>query len=75
MITSVFAFGNFDESLHQDTIIGSSEKQQYAIAVGLLVIVIVLIPIMLFFKPCVVLATSPSEDEKNDQMIEFQRMN
>lgn len=64
MITTVFAFGQYDEEKHQDAIIGKDERQQYSIAVGLLVTVILFIPIMLLVKPCVVLSRQPSEEEK-----------
>lgn len=71
MITTVFAFGAYDEDKHQDALIGKDERQQYSIAVGLLVTVILFIPIMLLVKPCIVLARQPSEDGKPDAMIEF----
>jgi hypothetical protein len=64
MITTVFAFGQYDEDKHQDAILGKDERQQYSIAVGLLITVVIFIPIMLFVKPCIVLCTSPPEDEK-----------
>ena len=47
----------------------------YSIAVGLLILVIILTPIMLFTKPCIVLATSKPEDEEKEGMIEFQNLN
>ena len=56
MITTVFAFGQYDEDKHQDAIIGKDEKQMYSISVGLLVTVVLFIPIMLLTKPCIVLA-------------------
>jgi hypothetical protein len=46
----------------------------YSIAVGLLILVIILAPIMLFTKPCIVLATSKPEEEK-EGMIEFKNLN
>ena len=69
MITTVFAFGQYDEEKHQDAIIGKDERQQYSIAVGLLVIVVIFIPIMLLVKPCVVLSRKPQDGENNE--IEF----
>jgi len=65
MITTVFAFGNYDEEKHQDAIIGKDERQQYSIAVGLLIIAAIFIPIMLFVKPCIVLCTSKPEEEED----------
>lgn len=67
MITTVFAFGNYDEEKHQDAIIGKDERQQYSIAVALLIIAAIFIPIMLFVKPCIVLYTSPAEPEEQDE--------
>lgn len=46
----------------------------YSIAVGLLILVIILAPVMLFTKPCIVLATSKPEEEK-EGMIEFKNLN
>lgn len=71
MITTVFAFGQYDEEKHQDAIIGKDERQQYSIAVALLITVVIFIPIMLLVKPCIVLCTSKSEDEQKEGMIEF----
>ena len=67
MITTVFAFGNYDEEKHQDALIGKDEKQQYAIAVALLIAAAVVIPIMLFVKPCIVLYMSPPEELEEDE--------
>jgi len=67
MITSVFAFGNYDEEKHMDPIIGKDERQQYSIAVALLVLVAILVPIMLFVKPCIVLCTSPPEEDEDEK--------
>lgn len=69
MITTVFAFGNYDEEKHQDAIIGKDERQQYSISVGLLVIAVIFIPIMLFVKPCIVLCTSAPPEEEDEKMM------
>lgn len=76
MITTVFAFGNYDEDKHQDAIIGKDERQQYSIAVALLVTAAIFIPIMLFVKPCIVLYTSPPPEEEDlkDMSMEIQNM-
>lgn len=66
MITTVFAFGQYDEEKHQDAIVGKDERQQYSIAVGLLITVVLFIPIMLCFKPCVVLCSSKPDEEKQE---------
>lgn len=73
MITTVFAFGQYDEEKHQDAIIGKDERQQYSIAVGLLVVVVLFIPIMLLVKPCVVLSRTPVNEQGDGieiQMVE-----
>lgn len=73
MITTVFAFGQYDEEKHQDAIIGKDERQQYSIAVGLLVVVVLFIPIMLLVKPCVVLSRTPANEQGDGieiQMVE-----
>lgn len=77
MITTVFAFGAYDEDKHQDPIIGNSEKQQYSIALALLITAGIFIPIMLFVKPCIVLYTSPppEEEEIKKNMMEIMDMN
>ena len=67
MITTVFAFGAYDEDKHQDPIIGKDEKQQYSIALALLITAGIFIPIMLFTKPCIVLYTSDPEEEENQK--------
>lgn len=54
-------------------VVGSSLDQQYDIAVALLVIVIILIPVMLFVKPCVQ-GGSGGHDGDKDQ-IEFTDLN
>lgn len=71
MITTVFAFGQYDEDKHQDAIIGKDEGQMYAISVGLLVCVAIFVPIMLLTKPCITLCTSPDEEREREGMIEF----
>jgi len=51
MVTTVFKFGGFDKKMF--AIIGSSQDQQYAIALGLEVVAFILIPVMLCAKPCI----------------------
>jgi V-type H+-transporting ATPase subunit a len=51
MITTVFGFGNYDESRPQDPIFGETEGDMYTYSVLLLLSVVVCVPIMLCTKP------------------------
>lgn len=51
MITTVFAFGNYDKTKHRDPIVGDSEDAMYNYALLLLLAVVVCVPIMLCAKP------------------------
>jgi len=54
VITTVFGFGNYDKKKPKEPIIGKTQDQMYGIALFLLITVIILVPIMLFTKPCLV---------------------
>lgn len=55
MITTVFAFGNYDKKKPKDPIIGGSEDEMYNYALLLLLAVAVCVPLMLCTKPCLFL--------------------
>lgn len=53
MINTIFGFGSIPEEQKDFVpVVGEDQEQQYRIAVGLLITVIIMIPIMLFIKPC-----------------------
>lgn len=53
MINTVFGFGQIPENEKEyATLIGQDQNQQYMIALILLGCVLVLVPVMLFVKPC-----------------------
>jgi hypothetical protein len=56
IITTVFAFGNYDTRKPREAIIGSSQDEMYRYALFLLLSVIVCVPIMLLAKPCLFLS-------------------
>ena len=58
MITTVFAFGNYDLKKPKDPIIGETEEAQYRLSFRLLILAIVFMPVMLFTKPCMFLSSS-----------------
>lgn len=51
IITTVFAFGNYDKTRPKEPIIGKTQDEMYAYALFLLLSVIVSVPIMLLTKP------------------------
>ena len=53
MINTVFSFGKWPEPENEYVAyIGGSQQQEYDIGVSWVLIVVALIPVMLFFKPC-----------------------
>lgn len=56
IITTVFAFGNYDKKKPREAIIGDSQDEMYLYALVLLLAVIVSVPIMLLTKPCMFLS-------------------
>lgn len=55
MITTVFAFGNYDTKKPHDPLFGSSEGEMYTYSLLLLLVAVASIPIMLLTKPCLFL--------------------
>lgn len=53
MITTVFAFGNYDKKKPKDPIIGATESEMYSYSILLLLAVVVCIPVMLCAKPLI----------------------
>lgn len=51
MITTVFAFGNYDTAKPRDPLFGETESEMYSYSLLLLLCVVVSVPIMLCTKP------------------------
>lgn len=58
MITTVFAFGNYDKKHPKEPIIGNTERQMYNYALLLLLAVAICVPLMLCTKPLLFLMSS-----------------
>ena len=68
MINTVFGFGRVPErEKNFAPLIGSSQEQQYSIALTLLVCSLIVIPVMLLAKPCFFRETADEEEvERNE---------
>jgi hypothetical protein len=72
MINTVFSFGKWPESENEYIpYISDSQSTQYDINVSFVLIVVALIPIMLFVKPCF-FRGEPPQRKQNDE-IEMQQ--
>jgi len=77
MITQVFGFGDYhktDPDNRMIPVIGKDNDQMYAIGLALLLIVVVVIPVMLCFKPIYYGCFGPDQEDDNDE-IEFTNIN
>ena len=77
MITQVFGFGDYkktDPDNKMLPVVGKDNDQMYAIGLALLAIVVVVIPVMLCFKPIYYGCFGPDHDDDNDE-IEFTNIN
>jgi V-type H+-transporting ATPase subunit a len=73
MINTVFSFGKWPENENEYiAYIGDGQQQQYDIGVTWILIVLVLIPVMLFIKPCFFRGEHPKPREASDE-IEMQQ--